>query len=83
MEYYNQLYFLEKRFFPIDRKIPIMFHWYVIYVVTVMQSFETRYEVAVFLPLFHVRELLHFQRIAWYWFGCAGNEFCKPTSLYN
>ncbi|XP_045191422.1 rhophilin-2-B-like [Mercenaria mercenaria] len=28
MEYYNQLYFLEKRFFPADRKIPIMFHWY-------------------------------------------------------
>jgi len=27
MEYYNQLYFLEKRFFPPDRKIPIMFHW--------------------------------------------------------
>lgn len=28
MEYYNQLYFLEKRFFPPERKIPIMFHWY-------------------------------------------------------
>ncbi|XP_052817102.1 rhophilin-2-like [Mya arenaria] len=28
MEYYNQLYFLEKRFFPPDRRIPIMFHWY-------------------------------------------------------
>lgn len=28
MEYYNQLYFLEKRFFPPDRKISIMFHWY-------------------------------------------------------
>ncbi|KAH3770301.1 hypothetical protein DPMN_171585, partial [Dreissena polymorpha] len=28
MEYYNQLYFLEKRFFPPDRRISIMFHWY-------------------------------------------------------
>lgn len=28
MEYYNQLYFLEKRFFPPNRKLPVMFHWY-------------------------------------------------------
>ncbi|KAL4234355.1 Rhophilin-2 [Mactra antiquata] len=28
MEYYNQLYFLEKRFFPPERKVPLLFHWY-------------------------------------------------------
>lgn len=28
LEYYNQLYFLEKRFFPVERHIPVMFHWY-------------------------------------------------------
>ncbi|XP_072013222.1 rhophilin-1-like [Amphiura filiformis] len=28
LEYYNQLYFIESRFFPPDRHIGIYFHWY-------------------------------------------------------
>ncbi|XP_072168888.1 rhophilin-1-like isoform X1 [Diadema setosum] len=28
MEYYNQLYFVENRFFPPDRNVGIYFHWY-------------------------------------------------------
>ncbi|XP_013410860.1 rhophilin-2-A-like isoform X2 [Lingula anatina] len=27
-QYYNQLYFIEKRFFPTDRSLGIYFHWY-------------------------------------------------------
>ncbi|XP_034387488.1 rhophilin-1 [Cyclopterus lumpus] len=28
MEYYNQLYFLDQRFFPLHRSLGVQFHWY-------------------------------------------------------
>lgn len=27
MEYYNQLYYLDQRFFPLHRNLGVQFHW--------------------------------------------------------
>lgn len=31
MEYYNQLYYLDQRFFPLHRTLGVLFHWYPLY----------------------------------------------------
>lgn len=31
MEYYNQLYYLDQRFFPLHRTLGVLFHWYHLY----------------------------------------------------
>lgn len=32
MEYYNQLYYLDQRFFPLHRTLGVLFHWYPLYI---------------------------------------------------